>query len=45
LNDDALEQIRVELAALGGGNHRVQEFRSMGCANEELSETALATSM
>jgi pyruvate formate lyase activating enzyme len=42
LNHAAMEQIRTELTALGGRNHAVQTFRSMGCANEALNETAYA---
>jgi pyruvate formate lyase activating enzyme len=45
LSDAALTQIRAELAALGGENHVVQEFRPMGCSNDALNKTALATSM
>ncbi|MEJ2117826.1 MAG: anaerobic ribonucleoside-triphosphate reductase activating protein [Alphaproteobacteria bacterium] len=40
LDDAAMKQIRNELAALGAGNHVVQTFRPMGCANEELNAAA-----
>ena len=40
LNEDAVQRLRADLAALGVTEHRIQQFRPIGCADHRLNAAA-----
>ena len=42
LDDNAVQRLRTELAALGVRDHHIQEFRAIGCADPRLNRSAAA---